>query len=148
MSHFNSYAITCPSLIFFIIFGYIIFLGQTSMMSGVWNIRNKFAAIPYNSYRNPAYGSQSFSFNIRAEESYSFIDGTLTDTSHRIRSVTVCFSKAIVEFNEVNLVLMLGEFHMEMASLKWLSGSGWKEVMCNAEVATQEEAESSLSPTM
>ena len=72
----------------------------------------------------------------------------LTDTSHRIRSVTVCFSKAIVEFSEVNLVLMLGEFHMEMASLKWLSGSGWKEVMCNAGVATQEEAESFLSPTM
>ena len=47
-----------------------------------------------HSYRNPAYGSQSFSFNIRAEESYSFIDATLTDTSHRIRSVTVCFSKA------------------------------------------------------
>lgn len=148
MSHFNSYAITCPSLIFFIIFGYIIFLGQTSMMSGVWNIRKKFAAIRNNSYRNPTYGSQSFCFNIRAEESYSFIDGTLTDTSHRIRSVTVCFSKAIVEFSEVNLVLMLGEFHMEMASLKWLSGSGWKEVMCNAGVATQEEAESSLSPTM
>ena len=94
MSHFNSYAITCPSLIFFIIFGYIIFLGQTSMMSGVWNIRKKFAAIRNNSYRNPTYGSQSFCFNIRAEESYSFIDGTLTDTSHRIRSVTVCFSKA------------------------------------------------------
>ena len=148
MSHFNSYAITCPSLIFFIIFGYIIFLGQTSMMSGVWNIRKKFAAIRNNSYRNPTYGSQSFCFNIRAEESYSFIDGTLTDTSHRIRSVTVCFSKAIVEFSEVNLVLMLGEFHMEMASLKWLSGSGWKEVMCNAGVATQEEAESFLSPTM
>lgn len=148
MSHFKSYAITCPSLIFFIIFGYIIFLGQTSMMSGVWNIRKKFAAIRNNSYRNPTYGSQSFCFNIRAEESYSFIDGTLTDTSHRIRSVTVCFSKAIVEFSEVNLVLMLGEFHMEMASLKWLSGSGWKEVMCNAGVATQEEAESSLSPTM
>ena len=148
MSHFNSYAITCPSLIFFIIFGYIIFLGQTSMMSGVWNIRKKFAAIRNNSYRNPTYGSQSFCFNIRAEESYSFIDGTLTDTSHRIRSVTVCFSKAIVEFSEVNLVLMLGEFHMEMASLKWLSGSGWKEVMCNAGVATQQEAESSLSPTM
>ena len=148
MSHFKSYAITCPSLIFFIIFGYIIFLGQTSMMSGVWNIRKKFAAIRNNSYRNPTYGSQSFCFNIRAEESYSFIDGTLTDTSHRIRSVTVCFSKAIVEFSEVNLVLMLGEFHMEMASLKWLSGSGWKEVMCNAGVATQEEAESFLSPTM
>lgn len=43
----------------------------------------------------------------------------------------------IVEFSEV-----------KMASLKWLSGSGWKEVMCNAGVATQEEAESSLSPTM
>ena len=52
----------------------------------------------------------------------------------------------IVEFS--NLVLMRGEFHMEMASLKWLSGTGWKEVMCNAGVATQEEAESSLSPTM
>lgn len=51
----------------------------------------------------------------------------------------------IVEFSEVNLVLMRGEFHMEMASLKWLSGTGWKEVMCNAGVATQEEAESSLS---
>ena len=54
----------------------------------------------------------------------------------------------IVEFSEVNLVLMLGGFHMEMASLKWLCGSGWKEVMCNAGVATQEEAESFLSPTM
>ena len=54
----------------------------------------------------------------------------------------------IVEFSEVNLVLMRGEFHMEMASLKWLSGTGWKEVMCNAGVATQEEAESFLSPTM
>ena len=43
----------------------------------------------------------------------------------------------IVEFSEV-----------KMASLKWLSGSGWKEAMCNAGVATQEEAESSLSPTM
>lgn len=52
----------------------------------------------------------------------------------------------IVEFS--NLVLMRGEFHMEMASLKWLSGTGWKEVMCNAGVATQEEAESFLSPTM
>ena len=51
----------------------------------------------------------------------------------------------IVEFSEVNLVLMRGEFHMEMASLKWLSGTGWKEV---TGVATQEEAESSLSPTM
>ena len=48
MSHFNSYAITCPSLIFFIVFGYIIFLGQTSMMSGVCNIRKKFAAIRNN----------------------------------------------------------------------------------------------------
>ena len=54
----------------------------------------------------------------------------------------------IVEFSEVNLVLMRGEFHMEMASLKWLSGTGWKKVMCNTGVATQEEAESSLSPTM
>ena len=53
----------------------------------------------------------------------------------------------IVEFSEVNLVLMRGEFHMEMASLKWLSGTGWKEVMCNTGVATQKEAESSLSPT-
>ena len=44
---------------------------------------------------------------------------------------------------------MLGGLHIEMASLKmlgkWLSGSRWAEVMCNAEVATQGVAESFLS---
>ena len=44
---------------------------------------------------------------------------------------------------------MLGGLHIEMASLKmlgkWLSGSGWAEVMCNAGVATQGVAESFLS---
>lgn len=44
---------------------------------------------------------------------------------------------------------MLGGLHIEMASLKmvgkWLSGSGWAKVMCNAGVATQRVAESFLS---
>ena len=44
---------------------------------------------------------------------------------------------------------MLGGLHIEMAYFKllgkWLSGSAWAEVMCNAGVATQGVAESFLS---
>ena len=39
----------------------------------------------------------------------------------------------IAEFSEANLVVMLGGLYKEMASLKmlgkWLSGSGWTELM-------------------
>ena len=53
------------------------------------------------------------------------------------------------EFSEAQFVIMLGGLHIEMASFKmlgkWLSGSGWAEVMCNAGVATQGVAESFLS---
>ena len=53
------------------------------------------------------------------------------------------------EFGEDKFVVMMGGLHIEMASFKmlgkWLSGSGWPEVMCNAGVATQGIAESFLS---
>jgi hypothetical protein len=52
-------------------------------------------------------------------------------------------------FGEYKFVVMMGGLHIEMASFKmlrkWLSGSGWPEVMCNAAVATQGIAESFLS---
>lgn len=52
------------------------------------------------------------------------------------------------EFSEDKFVVMMGGLHIEMASFKmlgkWLSGSGWPEVMCNAGVATQGVAESFL----
>ena len=55
----------------------------------------------------------------------------------------------LAEFSEAQFVIMLGGLHIEMASFKmlgkWLSGSGWAEVMCNAGVATQGVAESFLS---
>ena len=44
---------------------------------------------------------------------------------------------------------MLGGLHIEMASFKmlgkWVAGSGWADVMCNAGVATQEVADSFLT---
>lgn len=55
----------------------------------------------------------------------------------------------LTDYNENNFVLMLGGLHIEMAAFKmlgkWLTGSGWPEVMCNAGVATQGVAESFLS---
>ena len=46
----------------------------------------------------------------------------------------------LAEFSEAQFVVMLGGLHIEMASFKmlgkWLSGSGWADVMCNAGVAT------------
>ncbi len=52
-------------------------------------------------------------------------------------------------FRENQFVVMLGGLHIEMAALKmlgkWLNGSGWTEVMCNAGVATQGVADSFLS---
>ena len=53
------------------------------------------------------------------------------------------------DFSETQFVFMLGGLQIEMASFKilgkWLSGSGWAGVMCNAGVATQGVAESFLS---
>ena len=53
------------------------------------------------------------------------------------------------EFSKAEFAIMLGGLHIEMVSFKrfgkWLSGSGWAEVMCNIEVATQGIAESFLS---
>ena len=37
------------------------------------------------------------------------------------------------EFCEVHFVIMLGKLHIG----KWLSSSGWEEVMCNAGLATR-----------
>ena len=55
----------------------------------------------------------------------------------------------LAEFSEAKFIIMFGGLHIEMASFKmlgkWLSGSGWAEVMCNAGVATQGVAESFLS---
>ena len=53
------------------------------------------------------------------------------------------------EYSEDKFVLMLGGLHIEMASLKmlgkWLTGSGWTDLLCNAGVATQGVAESFLT---
>ena len=52
-------------------------------------------------------------------------------------------------YNEDQYVIMLGGLHIEMAAFKmlgkWLSGSGWAEALCNAEVATQGVADSFLT---
>ena len=56
---------------------------------------------------------------------------------------------SLAEFNEDRFVVMLGGLHIEMAAFKmlgkWVSGSGWAEVICNAGVATQGVAESFLT---
>jgi hypothetical protein len=53
---------------------------------------------------------------------------------------------AIPDFSEDKFIVMMGGLHIEMASFKmlgkWLSGSGWPEVMCEAGVAMQGIAES------
>ena len=47
---------------------------------------------------------------------------------------------------EDNLVIMLGGLHIEQAALKairtWLAGSGWVEVLSEAEITTAGRAES------
>ena len=56
---------------------------------------------------------------------------------------------AIPEFSEQNIVVMLGGLQIEIASFKmlgkWVAGSGWSDVMCNAGVATQGIADSFLT---
>ena len=53
------------------------------------------------------------------------------------------------EFDEDHFVIMLGGLHTEMAALKmlgkWLTGSGWSDIICGAGVATQGVAESFLT---
>jgi hypothetical protein len=53
------------------------------------------------------------------------------------------------EFSEQNIVVMMERLHIEMASFKmlgkWMSVSGWSDIMCNAGVTTQGVAESFLS---
>ena len=53
------------------------------------------------------------------------------------------------EFSEQNIVVNLGGLHIEMASFKmlgkWVAGSGWADVMCNAGVATQGVTDSFLT---
>ena len=52
-------------------------------------------------------------------------------------------------YSEDNLVVILGSLHIEMAALKalgkWLDGSGWKEALMKAEVASEGVAESFIS---
>ena len=52
-------------------------------------------------------------------------------------------------YREDNLVVILGGLHIEMAALKtlgkWLDGSGWKEALIKAEVASEGVAESLIS---
>ena len=52
-------------------------------------------------------------------------------------------------YSEDNLVVILGGLHIEMAALKavgkWLDGSGWKEALIKAEVASEGVAESLIS---
>ncbi|KAK3735626.1 hypothetical protein QZH41_007395 [Actinostola sp. cb2023] len=52
-------------------------------------------------------------------------------------------------YGEDQFVIMLGGLHIEMTAFKalgkWLSGSGWTEVLCNAGVATQGVADSCLT---
>lgn len=54
----------------------------------------------------------------------------------------------LAEFSEAKFVVMLEGLHMEVASFKilgkWLSGSGWADVMWSAGVAMQGVAESFL----
>lgn len=55
----------------------------------------------------------------------------------------------LADYNEDQFVLMLGGLHIEMASFKmigkWMTGSGWTDVLCNAGVATQGVSESFLT---
>ena len=52
-------------------------------------------------------------------------------------------------YSEDNLVVILGGLHTEMAALKalgkWLDGSGWKQALMKAEVASEGVAESFIS---
>ena len=45
---------------------------------------------------------------------------------------------ALPEFSEQNIAVMLGGLHIEMASFKmlgkWVAGSGWSDVICDAGV--------------
>lgn len=53
------------------------------------------------------------------------------------------------EYSEDNFVFMLGRLHIEMDALKvlgkWLTGSGWSEMICNSGVASQGVADSFLT---
>lgn len=53
------------------------------------------------------------------------------------------------EFSEEQFVTMFGGLRIEMATFKmlgkWLTGSGWAEVICNPGVATQRVVDSFLS---